>query len=339
MPVLFEGSQAEPIGFFYVGNELLPASLPWNQRLFSIPEGRVAMKATISLAQASSGAWAGLRFRSEIPTSGAASIHEAYAAAGYSFNVNKQGVLELLRQDGSGGSQRLWGGQVNNTAAATINSVGGLQLEVRTHNTNPGWMQMLVNGQVVGEVIDPAPVLGEHSGLVASTSSGRVRFGNREVFDVSYQHQTTYTLYTDGMLDVDMRLQLAPGVTSPHPVNWLTQHIYLNTSAIPADQRAVWGTTVDGVRDSNLNGQIRSVSPAADGFDALWAGNSAGTFGLHAQVLHAEVNGQPADGAHALLAANDSQLLMHINALPHSANTTPVADSGARLQLRFGSRA
>ncbi|MEM7477172.1 MAG: right-handed parallel beta-helix repeat-containing protein [Planctomycetota bacterium] len=285
VPVIFEGSADQPIGYNFIGNELLADSLPWNQRLFSIPEGRVAFKTNVSLTGAGDDAWAGIRFRSQVPTYGAADIHDAYQADGYSLNVNKFGDLQLLRQQG-GVSNAMWTGSLANLKGADVNQPGGVVLEVRTHNGQPGWMQILVNGQAVAELNDTQPILGEHNGLVASTTDGRIRFGNREFFDVSYEQETTYTLRTDGQLELDMEVRLAEGVSSPATFYRAGQHVYIDPSLFDAQEVALWGDSEEG-RVSQPEFLVSKVTPSLGGLHSLWIGKADSSFGLSARVLNA----------------------------------------------------
>lgn len=337
VPVIFVGTTEQPIGYNFLGNELLSDSLPWNQRLFSIPDGRVVFKTNISLVAAGADAWAGIRFRTQLPESGHATIHDAYQADGYSLNVNKAGDIQLLRQQNAI-QTLLWSSNLNQHGGFDVNSVGGVSLEVRTHNGQPGWMQILMNGQAVAEVTDSAPLLGEHNGVVASTTEGRIRFGNREFYDVGYEHQTTYRLQPDGKLDLDMIVQLAEGVVSPRFFYRAGQHTYVNPNLFEADDREFWGESLEG-RVTGSTILTQRVLPSPGGLTSLWVGNKAGDLGLSSMVLESTADGELADGVHALMQIGDGVMALHLNALPISASPQPILLSSIHLKAIFWTKA
>jgi hypothetical protein len=340
-PIYFDGTATEGVGIIFLGDELAPAGLEWNRRLTEIPDGRVAVKTRISLKDAGAGAFAGILFRKDVPQTDGATIHAAYAAPGYALNVNRSGVVQLLRTDRGGATTTVFDQSVP-AAATTIQSSIGTQIELRTHNAEPGRIEIWVNDVQVGTYIDPAPILGPHSGLIASATAGRVKFSDRQFFDVGKEYIAKYTGLASGQIELDFTVKNAPFATSRHKLYRASATAFLDVlSSFP--QRNVWaidrlGRRVDAPTDGHALGLIDSGEHDAY---SLWAGDAAGVFGLSAVPVLAQINGQPAANPFALLqtvGANNSFVLI-VGITPPGTDTTPLTGvESFRLVSLFGSR-
>jgi len=183
IPVYFVGGDTSNMGMLMLGHELecaipgQPAcdSIPWNQRLCEIPQGRVAFKVAISLAYASPSAFAGVVFAKVIPSVGEIDLGQAVSAPGYSLNVNKLGQVQLIKVQQGGGQELLYDAPpaVQTLVAARINDCNdpyGMTLEVRTFNGQPGRFDIHLDDQpaAAATVLDTAPLSGPHFGLPES---------------------------------------------------------------------------------------------------------------------------------------------------------------------------
>ena len=126
---IFFSPRSDNFGLIFVGNEIEnihnPAK-PWNQRIVTVGAGQLAFKQRVSLKAASNDAVAGIVFRKEIPGTGSFSFSEAFAAPGYQLNMNKQGVVELVKC--SVGA--IWHSPTN--YKTQLNSDAGLTVEMRS---------------------------------------------------------------------------------------------------------------------------------------------------------------------------------------------------------------
>ena len=81
-----------------------------------------------------------------------------------------------------------------------LESPVGLQLEVRTHNGLPGYLEIWLDGAFVEATTDDRQLAGPHVGLFASTPWGRVFFQNRSVFDVGIEAVIRYSPWSGGVV-------------------------------------------------------------------------------------------------------------------------------------------
>ncbi len=337
VPIWFEGRPGNASGILLVGNEMVGTEVPWNQRLTPISEGRFAMQVRVHLNEAAPDAFASIMFRRQMPTSGAADIHSAYRAPGYSLNLNKQGVIEIQRSDGSGAApQSVWSSRVS---AAQASSAAGVQLELRTQNWDQRLVEVWANGVKLGTYSDPSPILGEHFGLFAQSSSGRVKFSERHVYDVGVEFVSRYTARPNGVIEADLQMRNAPGVSSTHQLYRASTTAYLDQNSFPNDQRRTWFYDSNGQmfqREGITVGALQGPGTAS----AIWAGNQEGTKGLFLKPTRFEINGLPSAQPHALAqsAAVNNEFIIAVNPLPVAANSQPVAVNSWRTVIEWSPR-
>lgn len=324
-PVIFEGSPTNHSGLFFVGSENDEGSL-WSNRLRRYEGGRVAAKVQISLAMAPQSAFAGIMFRKDV--TGAVSKHDAYMRAGIHVDVNKYGGWAVTRINQSGGSTILLQGKLSAAQLARLNGPG-VQIEVRTHNGRKGYAELLFDDTPAGTFVDMNNLSGANFGLFASSNGGYVVFGNRQVFDVGVEFQSTYSTWSNGVVS-DLIVRSAPGVLSPHVFDRANMPgIFLNTTTFAPEDRRI----------SLYNGpdyaptDVTPTSYPVWGQYGFWAGNKAGTVGLLAIPEIITVDGQAATSAHCLLDTRTpgGEFVMMLNPLPADAFTE------AR-ELRFRAR-
>ena len=334
VPIWFEGRANNASGILLVGNEMIGTDVPWNQRLASISEGRFAMQVRVNLNEAAPDAFASILFRRQMPTTGTADIHDAYRSPGYSLNLNRQGVIEIQRSNGSGAApQSVWHSQIS---AAQANSAAGVQLELRTHNWDQRLVEIWANGTQLGTYSDPSPILGEHFGLFAQSSSGRVKFSERHVFDVGVEFVSRYTARPDGVIEADLQMRNAPGVSGSHNLYRAGVTAFLDQNTFPNAERRTWFYDSNGQifqRDGVLVPALQGAGAAS----AIWAGNQAGSSGLFLRPTRFEVNGQTATNPHALAqtAAANNEFVVGVNPLSADANSRPVAVSSWRTVIEW----
>lgn len=215
VPLWYRGTASETMGILMLGNEMKQdLNMQWNQRLCEISEGRVAFKISVSLADASAAAFAAVMFRRNVSTASDGTFWHAYNSSGYSLAINRSGVVQLMRVDAGGAFSFIYN-EAGHVVAPGVANHEGVQIEVRTHNGDPTHMLILINGLVVGSINDPNPHLGPHFGLFAYTAPDtRVKFFDRQVFDVGVETRVRYTAGED-YVDADITIGNAPDVTGP----------------------------------------------------------------------------------------------------------------------------
>lgn len=314
-PVEFRPTGGSPSeGMLFVGNQFR-FNGSWNQRLVEIAQGRVAFKVKVDLSQASASGFAGVMFRKQVPTGGAASRADAFAAPGYMILMNRSGDVNLQRQNGAGGNVVVLSGPGAAPQAATR----AVQLEVRTHNFFTGLLEVFVDDVRIGEFTDPIPIRGPHIGLYAFTDAGsRVRFSDRSIYDVGYEFVSRYTGTPEGAIESDIQVRPAPfsAVVRPLAISPAMPGLQFNPYYQPGPLNSIgaWtpcGQLVQHFIDINLCSQSCSVpgpNPTTgvsnalygctltgtnDATSAFWAGNEARTRGLFVEPVSADLNGAP----------------------------------------------
>jgi hypothetical protein len=343
VPIFFQGSAADSSGILMIGNARPDvAAADWNDRLAEFGDGRFAAKVRVSLSEATDpGAFAGLLFRRQVPTGRAAGANAtrtsaaAFAAPGYSANVNRDGVIALQRSNGAGGlPENLWVSDPILEIRNAVRSAAGVELELRTDNNNPKDVQFFVNGVLRHTLRDESPILGPHFGLFAATTSGKIKFSHRTVYDVGLEYTAKYTARTDGTIESDISIQNAAGVLAPHDLSFTNLPVAFLTGQISdPPNRAAEAINQRGNVTNGANEIVPVLRP--DGTDyALWVGRAERTSGLFNIPVLAEINGQPASEAHALIAKTSAtgDPVIALNALPGSAfNGSPVSLNSVRL--------
>ena len=332
VPIWFEPENAQS-GIIMVGNEMKGLSqYGWNQRLREIDKGRSAFRSRISLMNASAGAWGGLMFRRDVPSHAGATMDDAYNSSGYFLNVNKSGNVELIRSNGASQTS-VWQG---NGVAHNVNTTDGTLLEIRTHNGIAGHIEIWVNEAHVGTYVDSHPLLGKHTGLIAATQSGGVRFADRALFDMSSVMEFVATAAKDGSVKFDVNVKNAPFVSEPRNLYRLNLVGFLDA---PVDPSLGWIGTFDNAGNPlhalSNSGQYSEINPY--NVSSLYAGNRDGSRGLQCSHIRSTLDGRTSVDAHAQLDAPSSvhnQTIMHFNALSYANNNSPARVNEAQLSIK-----
>ncbi|MEK6259560.1 MAG: hypothetical protein AABP62_13160 [Planctomycetota bacterium] len=324
-PIWFESTSVRPSGILMVGNEMATGA---TDPMVRIREGRVSFKTRVFLGEASADAFAGVLYRKSLNGSPNTTMDQCYAAPGYMLLVNKTGGVQVLGPRGM-----LWDGGVNSLVKNNVNGKGVL-IEIRTHNALPSYQEVWIENQLVKIIdtkLDPAPVLGPYVGVIASCKTGRVRFSERQIFDVSMETEATYTARNDGGLESLLTVRNAPAVTSPMRLYRVNHVAFLEHSAASSDLKAI--RSDDGI----LLTEKGAYLPYLFGLDrspkSLWAGRRNFTLGLACDPTLATIDGQHSPGAHGLIATPPA--IMHLNALPFAANNTPISTYEVRLGAKW----
>jgi hypothetical protein len=351
--IFFEALAGKTSGIFMEGNNIRPIGQPWQQRLREIKDGRIAFKCRISLAEASSDAWAGVLFRRSVP-SNATTMDSVFNATGYSLNVNRSGLVELRTHN----NVVLWS-TTNAAVANALNTRYGCLLELRTfNNLDPEYSSKVeiwadqVNLTPVPNQVDlrgpsgTVPVYtGPHVGLIGYTahSTSRrnyIKFSDRQIFNVGTEIVAKMTpglegaipfvetvlivRNADGLQRFDRRRLfrvntvafLRPPDGSQDPLTFVWTEKPRHTFA---DQPTNAGSYVRLF----LQGQpspLLSTPPV----DAFWSGKGSATLGIYCVPTFVDFSRATftTRGEHGLVdaALNPSNLvhknICHINAMP-----------------------
>ncbi len=325
VPIWFESSITRPAGIFMVGNEMAQSD---EDPMVRIREGRVAFKVRVSLAEASADAFAGVIYRKSLQGRPSTTMDECYSAPGYMLLVNKAGGVQVLGPRGL-----LWDGGVQPLAKNTVNK-NGVLIEIRTHNAFPSHQEVWIENQLVKVIdakLDPAPALGPYIGVIASCNTGRIRFSERQVFDVSMETEATYLTRSDGGLQSLLTVRNAPFVTSKMTLYRVNHVAFLDHTPASSDLRAIRGDDEIPLTESGAY-LPRLFAPNRNSL-SLWAGRRDQTQGLACDPLLATVDGQHSPGAHGLLATPPA--ILHLNALPLSANDAPIEATEVKLGAKW----
>lgn len=292
----FLGSAASNTGFFCPGNEMEPGNIR------RYPNGRIAFKTTIKIEGAGT---AGACFRKVCPIDKPSTANLA-TASGYLITVNAAGNWFLSRSN-FGSVTTLANGTLRKAHRQALASTG-LELEVRTNNALRGIIDIYFNGTFYKEIDDPNPILGDCFGLYASTSTGRITFSNRQVFDLGLQFSALYSPAADDSI----RANFTINTYEPRDMYRAVYGIFLNQPTFPLSVRAT--EIIENGIARDIDGQLVPV----DSNTVLYAGHWDGSHGIKFSEITAIVDGHKSAGAHALLqklGANNEFVIM-VNALP-----------------------
>ena len=317
-PVFFQGAPAHTSGILMVADQHKSLSLPWNQRLCRIQDGRVAFRIKVDLVQASADAFAGVMFRRDVSQAAGVNLDDAFGSPGYLLVVNKAGTVALHRYPGGA---TLW----SESGAAPQAASQEVSLEVRTHNAIPGYMAVYVNNALEIELVDATPILGPHFGLFAFTAPAtRVRFADRDVFDVGVEFVARYTGYPQGYIESDITVRDAIGAGGPHffypqglpgPQFHSNGYAFATLSTIGVTDQCgaptglflnsgLCGDSCDVAGGPNPNGGNEAAYLSCILRDATsayghWLGDSSYVHGLYMMPQLAEVDGLSAPAPHS----------------------------------------
>lgn len=345
-PLWFKSQPSRGAGILFVGDEMKPLSIPWNERLCEIPEGRFACRMRISFAETGPWAIAGIMFRRAVPSLPGAHIDHAYNSPGYFLNLDYAGNIQIVRVGTSGAQAIAWASQLDNAALLNLRGDTGVALELRTFNYAPEAVEVIVNGNSLVTYSDSEPLLGPHFGLFAACPENTyVKFFHREVFDVGVEFESTVSGYPNGVIETEMAVRPAPGVSSGRRYYrmgtgaFLTSTPdYLEGAALEYPKGTVLASTLMGAFVPRLLASEGTVPPGfpecANAF-GLWSGEPDGSIGLYCVPFSATIDGQPAPGPHALITGHPASdpppihpgSILHLNAMDYSNNTTPAMAS------------
>lgn len=328
-PVIFQGTPVCWSGLFFVGNETMPVGGAWNQRLRNYGEGRVAFKTNISLANAAADSFAGVLFRKTIPTNNI-SKHEAFSANGLHLYVYRSGAWSLNKMKNYT-STCLANGQLSVDNFTKLISINGLQVEVRTNNVLQDKIEIFFDNIRATTVQAVGCNRGPHTCLFASTSSGDIFFGHRQIFHVGVQLESLYSALPGGLIVSDIK------VTSlvPEPVYFYRANLpgaFLNqTTFLPGNRRCA--KLVNGVWQNFTGTQTFLFSEA----ESVYVGNNEGTCGMCISDTVAQVDGVDNPEAHFLVGSNviNNEFVLMLNPLSAADNLTPKAIKSLRLKTTW----
>lgn len=327
IPVIFEGKHSNPSGLFFVGNEMLPMTTPWNARLRDYGRGRFAGKFKLSLKNAFPGSFAGLLFRKSVPTSGAQNKDTAYNANGLHLFFNTQGGW-ALHQRTNGSETILGSGAIPAKSYSNLSSDWGMLVEVRTHNIITTLVEIYLDDVLLTTLHSPEK--GPHVALFASCPGGYVTFSERRFFHLGVEADILYSALDAGTISTKMSIRrIVDEPVKLYRAN--SPGIFLSSSTFP-----VWDRTCAGKQAGKWK-LIPNGVVSLNQYQSLWCGNSALTNGIEATVESCNIDKVPSAGAHALVSrqvVNDGFVMM-LNPLPYSWNNNPQNFNTVNMNVRW----
>ncbi|MCB0319284.1 MAG: hypothetical protein KDD60_00080, partial [Bdellovibrionales bacterium] len=238
-------------GILMEGNQQKALTVPWHQRMRSIPYGRVAFRIKVSLSNASDDSFGGILFRKKaLSGAGPYNMDHVYNAQGYMLNVNRNGDISLIYTNASAVQTTVFSYPATLATQNSVRNLYGIQLELRTSNAEPNKFEIWADGTpltVDGSgnpqaiTLAPANVFAaqnaEHLGLIAYTTNAQqrianqpnfVRFGDREVFNVGTETTVTAAPQSDGSMITTIKVGPADEVTEKRKLYTATQVSFLN---------------------------------------------------------------------------------------------------------------
>lgn len=310
-------------GYFAPGNELLSTQQNlWPDRLFTIPDGRMAARITVSLANAfGDGTSAGFAFRKIIPRL-CSDVDYVTHSQGYLFRVTKTGVWELI--GGAIPDTRISYGKLNSTEKKLL-STTGLELELRTHNGIPGHVELYIANRLVF-MADNLSVRGGGFFLYGKCGSGFVCFDQKRLYDVSINSLVSYEPLPNATIRYSVKFEIVPEA-QPRPFYRANMNFFMSPTIFPIADRSTGYELPDGtfVEQAGVTGM--ELPPLGE-IKSLWIGNKAGTIGLSATPVAMKVDGQDTlltGNAHAQVQKQgaNNEFVMGINALDIGNNSSP----------------
>jgi hypothetical protein len=332
VPIFYQAAGTPDGAVMFLGDDIVASGTSWSQRLAEMREGRFAAKVRISLKDASNDAFAGLMFRRQIPDAADVSETAAYSSPGYTLNVNKAGLVQIVRVASQGALPVPVWTSAAGVAASTINTAAGALLELRTHNAN-GNVEIFLNGTKIGDYDDPQVLRGAHFGLYAQSSTGSIKFSDRQVFDVGTEYVARYTGHENGVLTTDIQIHNAGGVSSANqiyfaqmPSVWLGVDFrsdavarFIDSSGIVIQEFTTGATASQILRGDDGNSNTKEPY-------ALWLGSDGSSKGIFGIPQAAWINGSPADHPHAQIDVNNAGFyVVSMNPLPQYPQWPPAS--------------
>jgi hypothetical protein len=170
-PIYFAPRGEVKSGIILLGDEIAGtynSALPWNLRVATIEGGKLAFKIRIDLSEAPPDVIAGVYFRKPDLYSATDTQDAVYNAPGSTIYINKAGGVDYF----------------DNKKVFHVRSSSPSQqltLEVRSSLTSSD-IQIFIDGTFCGTF--PSSYAGGAIGLYCQCSSGKVKFDNRNIFDI-----------------------------------------------------------------------------------------------------------------------------------------------------------
>jgi hypothetical protein len=288
------------------------------------------------------GSVAGILFRRQIPTISGKNMDDAFNAPGYSLYIYRDGTVSVV----TGSGTTLWSLPANSTRSSKVRSAAGIQLELRTYNYDNNRVDVFLDKVLVGTVPN-CTIRGENFGLFAQcggTGQGTIKFADREFFDVGIEFMTSFKGLTNGVVESEMLVRPAPGLSITHDFYRVNTVAFLSSTPTSLNWRG---------EQSVRNGAFSMFSSGA-GFSmllgrtgpypthyGLWAGTRAGDKGLYCVPISAKINGAAAPAPHALVQAHEPQMgsFIHLNALnPPGVGAPKVNIRSASIKARWAGK-
>lgn len=303
VPLIFAPRGPVTSGMILIGDEIkqfYSPGTPWNQAFTKIRGGRFAARFHVSVKEAGNDAIAGFIIRKDVPLGANANINDLYAAKGYQLNFNKVGGVQLVKDN----AVVLWTSP--KTYKNELNSTVGLIVELRTSYTDSTKMEIYLGGVLV-TTITGLTYNYEAFGCFAQTTSGKIIFTYREVFDLNVVMTSAWFAYTDHFtsalgicaLDIPLYRIAAPVIFVATPLRQMWE--------VKEPNGTVWNNT------QNIPWQIAPGLLPVDHVKSIWIGQQSGS-GIGALIEHCPIDG------HIGIDINQ----FTINPLPYSANFSPV---------------
>lgn len=303
IPLIFAPRGKVTSGMMLIGDEIKQfynPSTPWNEAFTKIRGGRFAARFHVSLSEAGGDAIAGFIIRKDVPLAPTANINDLYAAKGYQLNFNKSGGVQLVKDN----AIVLWTSP--KAYKSEINSTTGLVVELRTNYTDPTKLEIYLSNLLVAS-ISGLDYTYEAFGAFAQTTSGKIVFTYREVFDLNIVMTSAWFAYSDhftsalgiSALDIPLYRIAAPVLFVATPLRQMWE--------VKEPNGTVWNNT------QNIPWQIAPGLLPVDHVKSIWIGQQSGS-GVGALIEHCPIDGHIGIGLNQFT----------INPLPYSANFSPV---------------
>jgi hypothetical protein len=316
VPLIFAPRGPVTSGMMLIGDEIVQFYNPgviWNKAYTKIKNGRFAWRCNVSLKEAGADAIAGIIIRKEVPQAPTANINDLYSAHGYQLNFNKQGGVQLVKDN----AIALWTSP--KSYKDQLNSSAGLAVDIRTHYADTDKVDIWLGGQLVATVAG-LTYRYESFGCFAQTTSGRIYFLNREPFDLNVIMTSAWFAYPDRITSVlGVQCDSVPMYRLNLPVLFAAPPIR-SMWEIKEPDGQVWHN------GQQIPWQIAPGLLPVDHVKSIWIGQQNGA-GVGAQIAHCNVAG------HMGISINE----FAINPLPFSANTAPVTIDEAEVIMHYRS--
>lgn len=312
VPIWFVPTAQVPSGILLIGDELkaiYPPGAAWYDRVCRTEGGHIAFTVRVSMADATPDSIAGVIFRRDIPLSPAANIDTVYSSPGCSLFVNALGGVDYF--DGDRRMTLVANGATDIVAA--LKHPDGLKLEVRSFPHSNDLLILIHNRQLIRVTCAHR---GPHTGLFAQGSGGKIKFLNRDFYDMGAKFRNVFeSTARDTLLwTCSYHRQRLPFRNGLYRCN--IPLVFTD----PRIREAAWAHRLDGTKVSD--GLWQSPFPLLSDFKSIYSGKADGSAGVHC-LIHS-VGGM--SDAHFAAAASVG---IHLNTLSEHANQEMVCGDSA----------